>query len=97
LKARNKRIGSSFDDFLKEEGIYDEAVTHAIKRVLAWQLTEAMKARNISKNAMAKQMKTSRTQIARLLDPDNDKVSLEVLQRAASIVGKRVTFSLENV
>ena len=97
MKARNKRIGSSFDDFLKEEGIYDEAVTHAIKRVLAWQLTEAMKARNISKNAMAKQMKTSRTQIARLLDPDNDKVSLEVLQRAASIVGKRVTFSLENV
>ena len=97
MKANGRHIGSSFDDFLKEEGIYDEAITHAIKRVLAWQLAEAMKAKNISKNAMAKQMRTSRTQLARLLDPDNDKVSLEALQRAASVVGKRVTFSLENI
>ena len=96
MTTRNKHLGSSFEDFLKDEGIHEEATTHAIKRVLAWQITEAMKAKRISKSEMAKRMQTSRSQLERFLDPENSKVLLETVQRAAAAIGKRVTISLEN-
>lgn len=88
-----KHMGSSIDDFLKEEGIFEEAQAQAIKEVVAWQLAEAMKERKISKSKMAAMLKTSRTQINRLLDPKND-ITLLSLQRAAAIVGRRVSIEL---
>jgi predicted XRE-type DNA-binding protein len=90
----NPHFGSSFDDWLKEQGIYEEATTHAIKRVLAWQIEQAMKAQGISKAEMARRMHTSRTQLDRLLDPDNDKVQLDTVQRAAAAVGRTLKFEL---
>ena len=86
-------IGSSIDAFLKEEGIFEETQAQAIKEVVAWQLAEAMKQKNISKNKMATLLKTSRTQVDRLLDPKND-ITLGSLQRAAAIVGRRVNVEL---
>ena len=88
-----KHKGSSIDDFLKEEGVFEEAQAQAIKEVVAWQLAEAMKKKNISKARMATLLKTSRTQIDRLLDPQND-ITLSSLQRAAAIVGRRVMLEL---
>lgn len=90
----NKHIGSSFDDFLKDEGIHEEATAHAIKRVLAWQIEQAMTEQGISKSEMAKRMKTSRAQLDRLLDPENDKVQLDTVQRAASAVGRTLHLEL---
>lgn len=88
-----KNMGSSVDDFLREEGLFEEAQTQAIKEVVAWQLSEAMRKKKISKARMATLLKTSRTQVDRLLDPKND-VTLSSLQRAAAIVGRRVTIEL---
>lgn len=87
-------IGSSFDSFLEEEGIFEEVQEIAVKRVVAFQLAEAMKENGISKVAMAKQLETSRSQLDRLLDPDNDKVSLGILSRAANVVGRKLTLTL---
>ena len=67
-----KHMGSSIDGFLKEEGIFEESQVEAVKEVVAWQLAEAMKRRKISKNKMATLLKTSRTQVDRILDPKND-------------------------
>ena len=89
-----QHMGSSIDDFLKEEGIFEEAQVQAVKEVVAWQLAEAMKKKNISKNKMATLLKTSRTQVDRILDPKND-ITLGSLQRAAAMVGRRLTISLE--
>jgi antitoxin HicB len=66
-----------------------------VKRVLAWQIAQAMKEQRISKTKMAERMKTSRTQIERLLDPTNNSVQLDTLQRAAHIVGRRLVIALE--
>jgi hypothetical protein len=88
-----KHMGSSLDDFLKEEGIFEEAQAQAVKEVVAWQLAEAMKKKKISKNRMAALLKTSRTQVDRLLDAEDD-ITLSSLQRAAAIVGRRVTIEL---
>src|ERR1700689_2235806 len=85
-----KHMGPSIDDFLKEEGIFEETQAQAVKEVIAWQLAEAMKTQKISKNKMAVLLKTSRTQVDRLLDPKND-ITLSSLQRAAAIGGGRVT------
>jgi predicted XRE-type DNA-binding protein len=90
----NPHIGSSFDDYLKEEGIYEDASAHAIKRVIAWQIEQAMKSQGITKVEMAKRMKTSRAQLDRLLDPNNDKVQLDTVQRAAVAIGKRLHVEL---
>jgi len=87
-----KRMGSSIDHFLKEEGISEEA-SQAVKKVVAWQLAEAVKKKKISKNRMAALLKTSRTQVDRLLDAKDD-ITLSSLQRAAAIVGRRVTIEL---
>ena len=88
-----KHMGSSIDDFLKEEGIFEETQAQAVKEVVAWQLAEAMKKKKISKNKMAALLKTSRTQVDRLLDPKND-ITLSSLQRAAAMVGRRVMIQL---
>ena len=88
-----KHMGSSIDDFLKEEGIFEEAQMQAVKEVVAWQLLEAMKEKKISKNRMARLLKTSRTQVDRLLNAKND-VTVSSLQRAAAIVGRRLTIEL---
>jgi hypothetical protein len=86
-------MGSSIDDFLKEEGIFEEAQAQAVKEVVAWQLAEAMRTKKISKVRMATLLKTSRTQVDRLLDPKND-ITLSSLQRAAAMVGRRVVIEL---
>ena len=88
-----KHMGSGIDDFLKEEGIFEEAQAQAVKEVVAWQLAEAMRKQKISKNRMASMLKTSRTQVDRLLDPKND-ITLGSLQRAAAVVGRRLTIEL---
>ncbi len=91
---KNPHLGSSFDDFLKDEGLHDEAQAHAIKRVLAWQIEQAMTEQSLSKTEMAKRMNTSRAQLDRLLDPQNDKVQLDTLQRAASALGRKLHVEL---
>jgi antitoxin HicB len=92
--ADNKHRGSTLDDFLEREGMLEEFQARAIKEVIAWQLAEAMKDRKISKSALAVLMKTSRTQINRVLDPNEGNVTIETLQRAAALVGKRVQLGL---
>jgi len=94
MSKDNPHWGTSLEDFLKEEGIYEEVTARAIKRVLAWQIEKAMKDQGITKVAMAKRMKTSRAQLDRLLDPDNDKVQLDTVQRAAIAVGRRLQLDL---
>jgi predicted XRE-type DNA-binding protein len=89
----SKHIGSSLDDFLKEEGIYEETQALAIKEVVVWQLTEAMKKQSLSKTRLAAMLKTSRSQVDRLLDPTRD-VTLSTLQRAAALVGRKVQIEL---
>ena len=88
-----KHMGSSIDDFLKEEGIYEETQTQAIKELVAWQLAEAMKARKLSRARLAVLLKTSRTQVNRLLDPTHD-ITLSSLQRVAKLVGRKVHLEL---
>jgi antitoxin HicB len=92
-KKRNPRIGSSLDDFLKEDGTFEELQVRAVKEVVAWQLEEAMKKRKVSKAGLAKMLRTSRTQVNRLLDPASD-VTLSSLQRAAALVGRQVRLEL---
>lgn len=88
-------VGPSFDDFLKEEGRYEEATGTAVKRVLAYQLAAVMKEQRISKVEMAKRLETSRSQLDRLLDPDNDIVTLATLARAAKAVGRELKLELQ--
>jgi antitoxin HicB len=90
---RNNRMGSNIDHFLKREGIFEESQAQAVKEVVAWQLEQAMKKRKLSKNKMAALLKTSRTQVDRILNPKSD-ITLSSLQRAAAMVGRRVTIEL---
>jgi predicted XRE-type DNA-binding protein len=92
-KRKNPHIGASLDEFLKEEGVYEETQAQAIKEVVAWQLAEAMKARKLSRARLAVLLKTSRTQVNRLLDPTHD-ITLSSLQRAAKLLGRRVHLEL---
>ncbi len=89
--------GSTFDSFLEEEGIRGEVEAVAIKRVLAWQLEQAMLKQQKTKQAMAKQLRTSRSQLDRLLDPQNDSVTLDTITRAEKALGKRVTIRVTDV
>lgn len=89
-----KHIGSNFDDFLAEEGLLEEAETVAIKRALAYQVEQLMKEQNLSKTEMSRRMKTSRAALERLLDPANQSVTLQTLDRAARALGKRLQISL---
>jgi len=88
------RIGSSFEDFLKEEGTLEETSALAVKRVLAWKLRQAMSERAISKAEMAKAMRTSRSQLDRILDPDNQSVQLDSIIKAARAVGRTLRIEL---
>jgi antitoxin HicB len=90
----NSHWGSTLDDVLKEEGVLDAFRAVAEKEAIAWQLGEAMKAQNISKTRMAELMKTSRTQVDKLLNPKDGNVTLETLHRAAAVVGKRFECTL---
>jgi antitoxin HicB len=91
---RNPHTGSSFDAFLEEEGILEEVREETIKAVLAFQLARAMAERKLSKKRMAEALGTSRTQVARLLDPGNDAVTLASLNKAARLLGKRLRLDL---
>lgn len=88
------RIGASFDDFLKEEGIYEEVTGRAIKRVIARQLGALMQEQGLTKTALAKRMETSRAQLDRLLDPENESITLATLTRAAHAVGRNLRMEL---
>lgn len=92
--AKNPRIGESFESFLRDGGIYDEVTATAIKRTLALQIEAEMNAQKISKSEMARRMKTSVTQLGRLLDPENDRVQLDTLVKAASAVGRTLSVHL---
>ena len=93
-RQANPHRGSSLDDFLKEEGILEEATAKATKKVLAWQLAEAMRKRHVTKATLARRMKTSRAQLDRLLDPENQSVTLKTLARAAQILEMKVQIEL---
>lgn len=88
------RIGSSFEDFLEEQGIREEIYSEAIKRVLAWQLEEARSRQSLTKSEMASRMGTSRAQLDRILDPENVSVSIESMSRAAQALGMRLKLEL---
>lgn len=93
-KTRNKHLGSSFSDYLQEEGIASTTNAIAIKRVLAWQLAQAMEKDRISKNQMAKAMSTSRSQLDRILDPANERIQLDTIIKAAEVLGRRLRIEL---
>ncbi len=94
MTVKKGRIGSDFDDFLKDEGLYEEVTASAIKRVLTQQISEAMRAGAISKSEMARRMHTSRSQLDRLLDPTNTRIQLETLFKAAHAVGRNVRLEI---
>ena len=91
---KKDNIGSSFDNWLREEGIYEEVTATAIKRALARQVEAAMKEKKFSKAEMARRMHTSRASLDRLLDPENDAVTLTTRQKAAIVVGRQVRLEL---
>lgn len=92
--ADNRRRGSTLDSFLEEEGVLGEVQAKAIEEVIAWQLGEAMRERGLSESGLARLMHTSRTQVDRVLDPENGNVTIETLQKAAAVVGRRVELQL---
>jgi antitoxin HicB len=94
MLPKNPHIGSSLEDFLKEEGNRDQTATVAVKRVIAWQLGEEMKRRKLTKTAMADMMATSRAQLDRLLSPTDGNVTIETLQRAAQALGRSIRLEL---
>lgn len=89
-----KNIGSTFDSFLREEGIYEEVSAAAIKRVVARQIEDAMQDQGITKAEMARRMHTSRAVLDRLLDPANHAVTLTTLRKAATVVGRELRLEL---
>lgn len=93
-KNTNPHWGSTLDDFLKEEGVYQTAKTTAIMRVVAWQLAQEMERQGISKADLAARMHTSRTQLDRILKAETN-VTLETLQRAAALVGRELRVELQ--
>jgi len=94
MTKRNKHIGGLFEDWLKEEGIHESVQTTSVKRVLAWQLEQAMMNLNLTKTEMARRMDTSRPQLDRLLDPDNNSVTLDSLTKAAHALGRQLRIDL---
>lgn len=90
----NKHIGSNLDDFLAEEGLLESSQSSAIKRVLSWQLLRFMNEQNLTKAALAARMNTSRSALDRLLDPENESVTLNTLQKAAGAIGAHLEMKL---
>ena len=93
-KRANPHRGSSLDEFLEEEGLLEDATAKAVKKALAWQLGKAMKEQRVTKATLARRMNTSRAQLDRLLDPENQSVTLKTLARAAEILGMRLQIDL---
>ena len=91
---RNEHVGGGFDEFLRDEGILEDAEAVAVKRVIAFQIAREMELSHISQSELARRMRTSRSAVERLLDPTNPSVTLQTLERAASAVGKRLTVQL---
>ena len=91
---KEEHIGTDFDVFLEEEGILASVEAVAVKRVIAYQIEKMMTEQNITKTAMAERMKTSRAALNRLLDPHNESVTLQTLERAASALGKKLQIEL---
>ncbi len=96
MAKQNARVGSSFDDFLASEDLLEDATALAMKRVISWQLAQAMKSRGLSKKAMAERMHTSRSHLDRLLDKNDAGLTLDTLSRAAQALGYRVKIELED-
>ena len=94
-KVKNKHIGSNFDDFLQEHNLLDECESSAVKRVLSWQLEQAMKESKISKAELARRMHTSRAGVDRLLNPANQAVTLQTMEKAARAVNRRLSLELK--
>jgi antitoxin HicB len=94
MKKKNPHIGSSLDDFLKEEGVLEETRAIALKDTLAWQVEQAMKKAKINKVEMARRMHTSRASLDRLLDPGNASVTLQTLCKAARAIGRELRIEL---
>jgi len=94
MNMGKKNIGSSFDDFLKEEAMLDDATAVALKRVIAWQIAEEMKTQRLTKTELAKRMHTSRAALNRLLDEDDTSLTLTTLASAAAALGKTINFQL---
>lgn len=92
MKKRN--VGSSFDSWLRDEGIYEEVSAAAIKRVVAREISSAMQQKSLSKTEMARRMGTSRAALDRLLDPENEGVTLNTLRKAAAVVGRELRLEL---
>lgn len=92
---KKKHIGSSFDDFLKEESIFDHSSAVAVKRVIAWQIEQEMIKQNLTKTVMAKKMHTSRAALNRLLDESDTSLTLLTLTSAASALGKMIKFEMK--
>ncbi len=91
---KKKHVGSTLESFLEQEGTLESATAKAVKAVVAWQLAQAMRARRITKTKLADMMKTSRAQVDRILDPRKGNVTIETLQRAAGLVGRRLRIEL---
>jgi len=91
---KNNAIGSSFDDFLAEEGIADEVEAGAIKKIITYQLMEAIKKEKLTKTVLAAKLDTSRAAVNRLLDPDNESITLLTLKKAANVLGKKLRLEL---
>jgi antitoxin HicB len=91
---KKKHIGSNFDDFLADEGILEECRASAIKFKLAHELEKVMSARHLTKADVAKHLKTSRTGVDRLLDPQNTSITLNTMAKVAQLLGKRIEFAL---
>ena len=94
MMDKNPHIGSSLDDLLEEDGLLEEVRAVAIKRTVAMQILHEMESQQISKSEMSRRMKTSASQLSRLLDPENDRVQLDTLIKAASAVGKSLSVEL---
>ncbi len=94
MTTDTQHVGSDFDDFLKEEGLLEEAGRVAIKRVIAYQVDQFMLNQGLSKTEMARRMHTSRASLDRLLDPENGSVTLQTLERAARALGRRLRIAL---
>jgi len=93
-RKRKRNVGSSFDEFLASEDLLDDASVEAIKRVLSWQIRQAMEREDITKSEMARRMRTSRAALERLLNPENSSVTLHTMHRAATVLGKRLQLAL---
>lgn len=91
---KNPYIGSKFDDFLEDESLLAECQAQALKRVLAWQLQQFLQEHQIAQSQFAEQIGTSRSQVSRLLDPNNTSVTLKTMSNAAEAIGKRLEIKL---